>query len=123
MIAHYIVFYDFYSGSVTFMICFSLALTPQRYKNTLCFTCFGHSIAVLAGRGDSGFIFQKIHPSKTLRKTIPKPYDFNNFGAARGGEYCEAVWNGEIEATESMDCIVFYSSLKDAVGALIVLDS
>ena len=105
------------------MICFNPALTPQRYKNTLCFTCFGHSIAVLAGRGDSGFIFQKIHPSKTLRKTIPKPYDFNNFGAARGGEYCEAVWSGEIEATESMDCIVFYSSLKDAGGALIVLDS
>ena len=40
-----------------------------------------------------------------------------------GGKYCEAVWNGEIEATESMDCIVFYSSLKHAVGALIVLDS
>ena len=105
------------------MICFNPALTPQRYKNTLCFTCFGHSIAVLAGRGDSGFIFQKIHPSKTLRKTIPKPYDFNNFGAAHGGEYCEAVWNGEIEATESMDCIVFYSSLKDAVGAFIAPDS
>ena len=85
--------------------------------------CFWHSISALAGRGDSGFIFQKIHPSKTLRKTIPKPYDFNNFGAARGGEYCEAVWNGEIEATESMDCIVFYSSLKDAVGAFIAPDS
>ena len=100
------------------MICFNPALTPQRYENTLCFTCFGHSIAVLAGTGDSGFIFQKIHPSKTLRKTIPKPYDFNNFGAAH-----EAVWNGEIEATESMDCIVFYSSLKDAVGAFIAPDS
>ena len=49
---------------------------------------------------------------------MPKPYDFNKFGAARGGEYCEAVWNGDFE-----DCIVFYSSLKDAGGALIVLDS
>ena len=64
-----------------------------------------------------------MNPSETLRKTIPEPYDFNTFGAARGGEYCEAVWSGEIEATESMDCIVFYSSLKHAVGALIVLDS
>ena len=80
-------------------------------------------MSALAGRGDSDSIFQKIHPSKTLRKTTPKPYDFNKFGAARGGEYCEAVWNGEIEAMESMDSIVFYSSLKDAGGALIVLDS
>ena len=85
--------------------------------------CIWQSISALAGRWGSGLIFQKIDPSKTLRKTIPKPYDFNNFGAARGGEYCEAVWSGEIEATESMDCIVFYSSLKDAVGAFIAPDS
>ena len=40
------------------------------------------------------------------------------------GEYCGALQNGKIEPMESMDCIVFfYSSLKDAVGALIVLDS
>ena len=88
-----------------------------------CFIGIWHSISALAGRWGSGLIFQKINPSKTLRKTIPKPYDFYTFGAARGGEYCEAVWNGEVEAMESMDCIVFYSSLKHAVGALIVLDS
>ena len=51
------------------------------------------------------------------------PYDFYKFGAARVGEYCGALQNGKIEPMESMDCIVFYSSLKDAVGALIVLDS
>ena len=79
-------------------------------------------MSALAGRGDSDSIFQKIHPSKTLRKTVSKPYDFNKFGAARGEEYYEAVWNGVIEAMESMDCIVFYSSLKDAVGALIAPD-
>ena len=39
------------------------------------------------------------------------------------GEYCGALQNGKIEPMESMDCIVFYSSLKDAAGALIVLDS
>ena len=39
------------------------------------------------------------------------------------GEYCGALQNGKIEPMESMDCIVFYSSLKDAVGALIVFDS
>ena len=39
------------------------------------------------------------------------------------GEYCGALQNGKIEPMESMDCIVFYSSLKDAGGALIVLDS
>ena len=54
---------------------------------------------------------------------MPKPDDFNKFGAARVGEYCGALQNGKIEPMESMDCIVFYSSLKDAVGALIVLDS
>ena len=40
-----------------------------------------------------------------------------------GREYCGALQNGKIEPMESMDYIVFYSSLKDAVGALIVLDS
>ena len=64
-------------------------------------------MSALAGRGDSDSIFQKIQPSKTLRKTIPKPYDFNKFGAARGGEYCEALQNGRTEAMESLDCIVF----------------
>ena len=54
---------------------------------------------------------------------MSKPYDFYKFGAARVGEYCGALQNGKIEPMESMDCIVFYSSLKDAVGALIVLDS
>ena len=105
------------------MICFGLALTPQTCENTLCFTYIWDSISALAGRWGSGFIFQKIHPSKTLRKTIPKPYDFNEFGAARGREYCEALQNGKNEAMESLDCIVFCSSLNDAVGALIVLDS
>ena len=80
-------------------------------------------MSALAGRGDSDSIFQKIHPSKTLRKTIPKPYDFNKIGAARGGEYCEALQNGKNQAMESLDCIVFCSSLNDAVGVLIVLDS
>ena len=39
------------------------------------------------------------------------------------GEYCGALQNGKIEPMESMDCTVFYSSLKDAGGALIMLDS
>ena len=59
--------------------------------------------------------------------TPPKPYGklylnhmiLTNLEQLVGEEYCEAVWNGVIEAMESMDCIVFYSSLKDAVGALI----
>ena len=47
--------------------------------------------------------------------TPPKPYGklylnhaiLTNLEQLVGGEYCEAVWNGEIEAMESMDALFF----------------
>ena len=81
-------------------------------------------MSALAGRGDSDSIFGKIDPSKTVRKLYINRAILTNLEQLVGGRgYCEAVWNAEIEAMESMDCIVFYRSLKDAGGALIVLDS
>ena len=94
-----------------------------KIKNTLCVNVFDTPCQLLLEEAILIPFSRKFTPPRPYGKLCLNHPILTDLEQPRGGEYCEAVWNGEIEAIVFMDCIVFYSNLKDAGGVLILLDS